>query len=178
MKTPILTDIYRNWEEIGRFKSREELQLDLELYKKLLDIVRVGDSDHFLFDPFLRKIVMTSVMFGNVVVLRPEELDVDYLMNNIHPECLPVLGDFEATVAEFKKSLPNDKLTKYKSRYNYRFRTKRGEYVHILQQSNTVLADEDGAVLRNLVIHTDILEIAPFQRMKLSFIDLEGEHRS
>lgn len=175
MKNPILTDIYKNWAEIGRFKSREELQLDLELYKKLLDIVQVGDSYYFLYDPFLRKMEMTSAMVEKVVGIRPDELDVDYLMNNIHPEDLPVFGDFEATVVEFKKALPIDKLTKYKSRYNYRFRTKRGDYVHILQQSITVLADEDGTILRNLVIHTDISEIAPFQRMKLSFIGLDGE---
>src|SRR3546814_18311696 len=74
----------------------------------------------------------------------------------MHPDDFPYFVNFEGEVVDFKRKLPPDKITKYKSQYNYRIRTKSGNYVRILQQSVTIQYDEEGAVLQNLIVHTDI----------------------
>src|SRR3546814_13302469 len=64
---------------------------------------------------------------------------------------------------------------KYKSRYDYRLRKKDGSYIRILQQIVTIQTDEDGAVLRTFVVHTDISHLKKDNRMVLSFIGLDGQ---
>lgn len=175
MDRPILDDVFKKWTEIGRYKSREDLKLDLGMYERLVDIVQVGTSYYFVFDPYLKEIELISSAVEDLLKIDVRDFTIDYMLENIHPNDLPYFADFEATVVDFKKQLPVDKLTKYKTRYNYRFRTSQGNFLHILQQSITIQTEEDGTVLRNLVIHTDITDIAPFQRMKLSFIGMESE---
>src|SRR3546814_15933090 len=63
---------------------------------------------------------------------------------------------------------------KYKSRYDYRIRKKDGTYNRIMQQSVTIQSDDEGAVLRTFVVHTDISHLKKSNRMMLSFISLEG----
>jgi DNA-binding CsgD family transcriptional regulator len=175
MNNPILNEVYKKWTEIGSPRPLDELQLDLLLYKKLLDIVQVGESYHFIFFPAHSKVELVSPSVQKVLGIPASDFSANYLLNNIHPQDLPFLVDFEATVVDFKKNLPVDKLMKYKPRYNYRLRRRNDDYIHILQQSITIQADEDGAILYNLIMHTDISDIAPFQHMKLSFIGLEDE---
>src|SRR3546814_3390240 len=78
---------------------------------------------------------------------------MDLMMELMHPDDFPYFVNFEGEVVDFKRKLPPDKITKYKSQYNYRIRTKSGNYVRILQQSVTIQYDEDGAVLQNLIVH-------------------------
>src|SRR3546814_6407277 len=94
-------------------------------------------------------------------------------MSNIHPDDVPHFINFEATVTQFWSELPPDKVMKYKSRYDYRLRKKDGSYIRILQQIVTIQTDEDGAVLRTFVVHTDISHLKKDNRMVLSFIGLD-----
>src|SRR3546814_383915 len=100
---------------------------------------------------------------------------MDLMMELMHPDDFPYFVNFEGEVVDFKRKLPPDKITKYKSQYNYRIRTKSGNYVRILQQSVTIQYDEDGAVLQNLIVHTDISHLKDDDHMMLSFIGLDGE---
>src|SRR3546814_10687950 len=96
----------------------------------------------------------------------------------MHPDDFPYFVNFEGEVVDFKRKLHPDKITKYKSQYNYRIRTKSGNYVRILQQSVTIQYDEDGAVLQYLIVHTDISHLKYDAHMMLSFIGLDGEPSS
>jgi len=175
MNEEILNEVRRKWSEIGKYKSREDLQTELDFYKKVFDIFQAGDFYYFIFNPALSLIEFVSDSMQQVLGYQKEEFDIQTLLENIHPEDLPRFVDFESTVVDFKQKLPRDKVMKYKSRYNYRLRKKSGEYIRILQQSLTILMDENGAVVRNLVFHTDITDISSGNKMKLSFIGLEGE---
>src|SRR3546814_14322721 len=63
---------------------------------------------------------------------------------------------------------------KYKSRYDYRIRKKDGTYIRIMQQIVTIQSDDEGAVLRTFVVHTDISHLKTSNRMMLSIINLKG----
>src|SRR3546814_11350104 len=91
-------------------------------------------------------------------------------MQNIHPDDLPHFINFEATVTQFWKQLPPEKVMKYKSRYDYRIRKKEGTYIRLTQQIVTIQSDDEDAVLRTFVVHTDISHLKNSNRMMLSFI--------
>lgn len=175
MKKIIIREVKKKWAEIGKNANPKELTLEIELYKKLLNVFQPGDYYFFIFTPSFRSIDFVSSAVEHVLGYKPEEFSTELLLDNIHPDDLPYFVDFESTVVDFKKQLPIDKLMKYKSRYNYRIRKKDGSYINILQQSVTVQIDEEGSVLYNLVFHTDITDLAPSSQMTLSFIGLEGE---
>lgn len=149
--------------------------MEIKLYKKLLNIFQIGHYYYFTFIPPAGRIGYVSDSITSILGYAPEEFTIELMVENIHPDDLPYFTDFEATVVDFKMKLPPDKIMKYKSRYNYRLRKKNGDYLHILQQSVTIQTDEEGAALRNLVIHTDISHLKTDHKKALSFIGLEGE---
>ncbi|MCO5258753.1 MAG: LuxR C-terminal-related transcriptional regulator [Crocinitomicaceae bacterium] len=177
MDKKIQEEIYRTWNKIGKFKSVDDYEQEISLHKKLLEIMHVGDFYYFIFAPPINEIQYTSPSFKTILGYETEDLTMEKFLSIIHPDDLPFFLDFECTVVDFKLRLPPTKIMSYKTRYNYRIRKKSGDYIHILQQSTTVQTDEDGAVLRNLVIHTDIshLKRANDTKMSLSFIGLGGE---
>lgn len=175
MNKDIFNEVRRKWSEIGQYASREDLRIELDFYKKIFDIFQAGDFYYFVFNPSQSKIELASDSLEQVLGYKKEKFEIADLLANIHPDDLPLFVDFESTVVDFKQNLPREKLMKYKSRYNYRLRKSNGEYIHILQQSITIQVDEFGAVVRNLVFHTDITDISSSNKMKLSFIGLEGE---
>lgn len=175
MNNIIHSEVRKKWNEIGKKSEFNSFPFELSIFKKFLDFIQVGESYYFTFTPGNQQILNISENIAQILGYSPEEFTIELILDNIHPDDLPYFGDFESTVVHFKQRLPLDKIMKYKSRYNYRLRNKEGEYLHILQQSLTIEMDENGAILRNFVIHTDISDISPFQKMQLSFIGLDGE---
>lgn len=171
----IFNEAQRIWTEIAQHKTPGELKLEVELYKKLLNIFQVGDYYYMIFNPPEMIIEFISNSITPVLGYQPHEFQLDKLMEIIHPDDLPYFINFEATVTNFWRQLPPDKVKKYKSRYDYRVRKKDGSYIRILQQIITIQSDEDGAVLRTFVVHTDISHLKKDNRMILSFIGLDGE---
>jgi DNA-binding CsgD family transcriptional regulator len=175
MKNKIIDEVQKKWTEIGMSASVADLELEIELYKKLLDIVHVGRFYYFIFNPPSKRIHTISNSMKDILGYDNNAFSIDFLLECIHPDDLPRFVEFETAVVDFKMRLPMDKKMKYKTRYNYRIRTKEGNYLNIVQQSVTVQMGEDGAVLSNLIFHTDITEFSPSSEMKLSFLGLDGE---
>jgi DNA-binding CsgD family transcriptional regulator len=163
------------WTEIAQHKKPGELKLEVELYKKLLNIFQVGEYYYMVFNPPEMKIEFASEQITRIIGYTPTEFILQLLIEIIHPDDLQTFLDFEATVTEFWKNLPPEKVMKYKSRYDYRIRKKDGNYIRILQQIVAIQSDDDGAVLRTFVVHTDISHLKTNNRMVLSFIGLDGE---
>lgn len=174
-KDQYFNQVQERWRFIGKREPSQDLELELEFYKKIFNIFQVGKSYFFVFSPPLNKIERVSPLITEVTGYDPETFNITQMLKSIHPDDLPTFVDFENAVVNFKLNLPPDKLMKYKSQYNYRVRTKSGKYIKILQQSLTIQCDEDGAIWRNLGIHTDISEFKTNNEMKLSFIGLDGE---
>ncbi len=105
----------------------------------------------------------------------PDEFTLEKFLEVIHPDDLSTYLNFEATITEFWKSLPPEKVFKYKTRYDFRIHCKDGSHKRLLQQVAVTQSDEDGAVLRTFVIFTDISDLKQSNKMVLSIIGLEGE---
>jgi len=175
MKKQIISDALKKWTEVGTFNSEYDVQFEIELYKKLLEVSHVGPTYCFVFNPSVGQIVYHSDEMELILGYSKSQLSIQFILNNIHPEDLPRFTEIENAVVDFKNSLPVDKKMKYKSRYSYRLKKANGEYATIVQQSITIKLDEYGGIQHNLVFHTDISAYEPSTKMNLSFIGLDGE---
>lgn len=171
----IFDEAKKIWTEIAQYKTPGELKLEVELYKKMLNIFQVGDYYYMVFNP--PEMLFEYVSPGVITMLgyEPDKFTLDFFVSSIHPDDLPYFMDFEAEVTRFFTSLPAEKVMKYKTRYDYRLRRKDGSYMRVHQQVVTIQTDENGAVLRTFVVHTDISHLKSTNKMSLSFIGLEGE---
>lgn len=171
----IISALQENWKEVGYCGSLVDYKFELKLFKKLLGLFQVSEFYYFIFMPGISKMEFVSPRIKRILGYEDSEFDTHQFLDSIHPDDLPCFLDFEKKVVQFKKDLPPDKLTKYKSKYNYRIQKKNGDYIPILQQSITIHHDDDGSIIRNLVVHTDLSEFRPQSQMKLSFMGLEGD---
>ena len=79
-------------------------------------------------------------------------------------------------MTEFFNQLNPEKVLKYKVSYDYRIKTKEGNFKWILQQVTTIQTDENGSVIRVVGVHTDISHLKNNQKPSgLSLLGLEGE---
>lgn len=176
MENSLFREARKKWSEIGRHRPVKDLNIELSFYKKMLNIFQIGEFYYFIFYPSKSYLEYVSENVKSVLGYTQEEFTTDTFLENIHPDDAAYFVEFEKRVVAFKMNLPADKLMKYKSQYIYRLKRADGTYIPILQQSVTIQCDEDGAVLRNLVIHTDISTLKPsLIQPTLSFIGLEGE---
>jgi len=163
------------WKRVATESEPDLLQMELDLYKKLLNFFQVGDYYYFIFN--LRTLQFDLVSKGVELVLgyHPSEITIEFIMDKMHPDDRPWFLAFENSVAAFLSQLPVDKLMKYKTRYDYRFKKKNGDYMRVLHQVAVVQHDENGGLIRTLGIHTDITHLKKEGKPLLSLIGLEGE---
>lgn len=163
------------WKEIGQHKKPEELQVEVEIYKKMLNLFQVGDYCYFIFSPPEMRMEYTNPSITKLLGHTPEEFTLELFLETIHPDDLQNYLNFEATITRFWQSLPPEKVFKYKTRYDFRIRCKDGTIKRLLQQVAVIQSDDDGAVLRTFVIFTDITDLKQSNKMVLSIMGLEGE---
>ncbi len=163
------------WKEIGQHKKPEELQVEVEIYKKMLNLFQVGDYCYFIFSPPEMRMEYTNPSITKLLGHTPEEFTLELFLETIHPDDLQNYLNFEATITQFWQSLPPEKVFKYKTRYDFRIRCKDGTIKRLLQQVAVIQSDDDGAVLRTFVIFTDITDLKQSNKMVLSIMGLEGE---
>lgn len=151
-----------------------ELQLQLDLHKRLLSIFQPGNYWYFVFN--LHEATFEFVSQGIVPVLgyNPEEIDTHLYINNIHPDDKPYFLQFEQYITVFFKELPYDKIQNYKVQYDFRHKTKNNQYIRVLHQIVVIEYDEKN-LYRSLVLDTDITHIKYEGEPVLSIIGLEGE---
>src|SRR5690606_5998532 len=163
------------WKEIGQHKAPEELQVEVEIYKKMLNLFQVGDYCYFIFSPPEMRMEYTNDSITKLLGYTPEEFTLEKFLDVIHPDDLATYLNFEATITDFWKNLPPEKVFRYKTRYDFRIRCKDGQIKRLLQQVAVIQSDDEGAVLRTFVIFTDISDLKQRNKMVLSIIGLEGE---
>jgi DNA-binding CsgD family transcriptional regulator len=165
------------WEAISSksVTATNRAQFELEIYKKLLNFFHVGDYYYVIFNLNIRDFDFVSPDVVKVLGYEPSEFNTLTYLEIIHPEDQPWLLTYETKASEFLRSLPVDKLMKYKVRYDLRFKKKDGGYVHILHQAAIVEHDELGNITRTLCVETDITHLKKTGKPLLSYIGLEGE---
>jgi DNA-binding CsgD family transcriptional regulator len=96
-------------------------------------------------------------------------------MSQIHPEDVPYFLNFGNEVGKFFSQLPPDKIMKYKTRYDFRVKKADGNYIRILHQGLPIQVDDNGGIVRTLIIHTDISQYKNNTKPSISFIGLGDE---
>jgi DNA-binding CsgD family transcriptional regulator len=163
------------WKSMSSKTASGDLQVELELYKKLLNFFQVGDYFYFIFNMQNVEFDLLSPEVETMLGYHPSELTVPFFMDCIHPEDRPWFLTFEAWSVNFLSNLPIEKLMKYKARYDFRLRKKNGEYIRVLHQVAIIQHDENGGVLRTLGVHTDITHLKPEGKPMISYIGMDGE---
>lgn len=171
----ILRKAGRIWKEIGQHKKPEELQVEIELYKRMLNLFQVGDYCYFIFNPPELRMEYTNESILKLLGYTPAEFTLEKFLSVIHPDDLETYLQFESSITSFWQELPPEKVFKYKTRYDFRIRCADGSIKRLLQQVAVIQSDPEGAVLRTFVIFTDITHLKQSNKMVLSIIGLEGE---
>jgi len=163
------------WDPITRDVLVDNKDFDFVVQQKMLDIFHVGHYYYYVFDIKNLEFKYLSATVEQVLGFPHDQVSVQFLMSLIHPDDHSIFLNHEATVIDFAKSLPNDKLPKYKMSYDYRLRTASGQYKRILQQVISLKYDQHNNLLYTFGIHTDISHLKKNNESILSFIGLDGE---
>jgi DNA-binding CsgD family transcriptional regulator len=169
-------DFQKLTQKLANEASDIGLNVELEVYKKLLTIFQVGDYYYYVFNVKSTQFDFVSEEVKSVLGYAREDVTVNLVLNSIHPEDVPWFLNFENKVVEFFSQLRVDQIPKYKVRYDYRIKKADGEYIRILQQVVTIQFDENtGGILRTFGVHTDISHLKIEGKPVFSLIGLEGE---
>jgi DNA-binding CsgD family transcriptional regulator len=163
------------WKKVSTVAATNQLQLELDIYKKLLSFFQVGDYYYIIFDINALEFDFVSPHIETILGYDPTSFNMAFFMEIIHPDDRQHFLTFEAHAVDFYSTLPVEKLMKYKVRYDYRLKTKNGNYVHILHQSAVIEHDDHGLVTRILSVETDISYLKKGSKPVLSIIGMDGE---
>lgn len=151
-----------------------ELELQLDLHKRLLNLFQPGSYYYYVFNIFQADFDFVSPGITAVLGYMPEETNTAFFIDKLHPDDKPYFLQFEHRIAEFFKSLPFDKIQNYKAQYDFRILAKNNKYVRLLHQAVQIDYDESN-FYRTLDLDTDISHIKPEGIPTFSIIGLDGE---
>lgn len=136
----------------------KNLELTLELHKKLLNIFQAGNYYYMIFNVSQMELEFVSPNIKKVMGYEPSKISALFFLNQIHTDDKPYFLNFENKLTEFLKDLPLEKRGSYKFQHDYRIKTKNNDYVRLLHQIIPIEFDEKN-YYRSLVLHTDITHI-------------------
>ena len=163
------------WKKMSSKSATSRLDIELELYKKLLNFFQVGDYYYFIFNIKNIGFDLVSLQIENVLGYSKSEFTVPLFMDILHPDDRPYFLSFETKTAEFLQLLPIEKIMKYKVRYDFRIKKKNGDYIRVLHQVIIFEHDDEGGIIRSLGVHTDITHLKRDGKPVLSLIGIDGE---
>ena len=163
------------WKKMSSKSATSRLDIELELYKKLLNFFQVGDYYYFIFNIKNIGFDLVSLQIENVLGYSKSEFTVPLFMDILHPDDRPYFLSFETKTAEFLQLLPIEKIMKYKVRYDFRLKKKNGDYIRVLHQVIIFEHDDEGGIIRSLGVHTDITHLKRDGKPVLSLIGIDGE---
>src|ERR1035437_7886744 len=164
------------WEGVIRDGKEIRLELELDIHKRMLNIIQIGRFYYYIFDIPNMTLSFVSESITDLLGYTPTEFTPDFFFTHvIHPDDVQYYVNFENKVAEFFNTLTVDNIFNYKVQYEFRVRKKTGEYIRVLQQVVTLETTETGGINKSFGIHTDISELKSEGTPSLSIIGMEGE---
>ncbi len=151
------------------------LKFEQDFYKKLLNYFLLGDSYYFIINHQSFSIEFVSKEVENVLGYHPNEFDMQFMNDKIHPDDRAWFLTFGKSVVNFYSHLAIEKWMKYRVRYDIRLRKSKGDFARILYQGILLEHDGSGGFLRTLNIHSDISYLKHDGIPVLSFIGMDGE---
>ena len=162
------------WQAAIKAGKEINMNIDLEAYRKLLNIVSVGPFYYYIFDLQNGLIQFVSPSITQVLGYNPEQFTPEFFFQIIHPDDAPAFIGFGKKSVEFFNAIAPKDIFRYKVRFDFRIRKKTGDYIRVLQQVVTMQTTETGGINKTLCIHTDISHIKTEGNPVLSFVGLEG----
>lgn len=174
MENQFFPEAQKVWKRIVRDGQLNDVKLELELHKKLLEIFHVGKFYYWLFDIANMQFRYMSPGIKEVLGFEPDAVDLGFFMSRIHADDHATFLNHEEVVSDFFRNLPLDQYENYKVSYDYRVNNAANQPVRILHQVVVAQYDEQGNVLLTLGVHTDISEFKTSNASRLSFIGMNG----
>jgi DNA-binding CsgD family transcriptional regulator len=175
MKPVVFEEVSKIWNTISVGETLSDVDLELEIHKKLLNIFQVGNYYYYIFNLKNLQMEFMSKEMETVLGYKTADMDLTSLFNKIHPDDQPWFLNIENKAVEFLSKLSVEQVPNYKVRYDYRIQKSDGTYMRILQQVITLQYSETGGILKTLGVHTDISHLKMEGKPVLSFIGLNGE---
>jgi len=163
------------WQAAIKAGKEINMDIDLETYRKLLNIVSVGPFYYYIFDLEKAIIPFVSPSITEVLGYAPEQFTPEFFFQIIHPDDAASFLKFGEKSVEFFNSIAPEDIFGYKVRFDFRLRRSMGEYIRVLQQVVTLQTTETGGINRTLGIHTDINHIKSEGNPVLSFVGMNGK---
>jgi DNA-binding CsgD family transcriptional regulator len=152
----------------------KELELQLEIHKRLLHIFQAGRYYYMVFNVYLMELEFISPDIEIVLGFKPDDVCAMFFLDRIHPDDKRYFLNSENKLTEFLKQLQLEKRGSYKFQHDYRIKAKDNTYIRILHQILPIEYDENN-YYRSLVLHTDITHIKRDGIPCFSIIGLDGE---
>lgn len=175
METRTLDAVKKIWDSVYTSKIWKDFAIDLDIHKKLLSILQPGDYYYWILNSKTGSLEYLSPEVEKVLGYPIDLFDLNFFFNLFHPDDQPYFLNFEMAIADFLSALPDDKRTKYKLQYDFRFKKADGDYARILNQMIVLQYNQEENMIRTLGFQTDITHIKKEGKPKLSLIGLEGE---
>ncbi len=163
------------WKEQAGISNPGELSYNLSLYSKILGIFNSSDFCYLIFNLHDVSIEWCSKGVKKLFGLEADEFQPIQFFSLLHPDDVPTYQKREGLVTDFFRSLPKERIFKYKQRHDFRVVLKDGSSKRILQQVIALQVGEDREIQRSLVSFTDVDFLEEGFVSGLSFIGLDGE---
>lgn len=147
---------------------------ELDLHRRALQFFQVGSYHYMVVNLKTASIEFVSDSISETLGYSPEEVTLEFLLKNIHPDDKPYFTAFEETVVTFFAGLPSEEYMHYKVRHDYRFKNTRGRYIRMLNQLVFLELNESDKEIKTLLLQTDISEIKPVGTPVLSIIGMNN----
>ena len=171
---PEIQNLYNVWQPNRIAKSNESLQISFDDLTN--SIISTGPFYFYIIDFFDMSVSHTSPKISEIHGFDAETVSFNDILGAIHPDDIEFVAKAEAVATDFfYKKVGYEKMLRYKTSYNFRFRLKNGEYALFNHQSLMLSLDDDGGLGRSLNIHTQIDHLSNLNTYKVSFIGLNGE---
>lgn len=113
-------------------------------------------SYFFIFDCYNNEILFTNSTFNTLLGYETSDFDLTLLLEIIHPDDLDYFLISEEKFLKFTNNLSFNEHFKYIHSYSYRIKTKKNEYIRILQECQAIEVNESGHLTKTLVNHKKI----------------------
>jgi DNA-binding CsgD family transcriptional regulator len=176
MKSEFYLEAKKLWRTVSNNHAAEinDLQVQIEINKKLLNIFQAGNYYYFIFNVFEANFEHISQELFSVLGYEAQEMNVGFFLSKIHPQDQSYFLNFEKTVVEFYDSIEHHKIPNYKIQYDFRIKKADNSYIRILHQL-VILQHNKNVLQRSFGLHTDITHIKPEGIPLLSIIGLDDE---
>ena len=177
MKLEVLNhEANKVWKNVASHTGNDELlQLEIDLYKKLLVLFQIGDFCYGVFNFHKLDFDFISNEVTSLLGYTPEEINAALILEIVHPDDRAWFLSCQDISGQFLMGLPPNRQMKYKLRFDCRYRKKTGEYIRLMLQVVVIHADDKGGIIRPLLVFTDISSLKQHGKPVLSYIGMEGE---